>query len=97
MQQFNTSTQMLAFTAMAASTIQQSVTVVRVEPEEFQRVSYLQDYPLIVSAKSSSFFSTNYKYLTTYRELIFYYFSPTALRLPDNAEIVKAKKLNLPS
>ena len=94
---FNTSTQMAAFTALAASTAQQSVTVVRVEPDEFQRIAYLQDFPLIVFADSSSFFSTNYKYIMTYRELIFYCCSPNALRLPDNAEIVKAMKLNLPS
>ncbi len=97
MHNMNSAAQMATFTALTATTIQQPVTVIRVEPDEFQRLAYLQDNPLIVFADSTSFFSTNYKYLTTYRELIFYCYSPTTLRLPDNAEIVKAKKLNLPS
>ena len=81
--------------AAVANAIKACGTVVRLEPEEFQRVLGLQENPLIVCA-TGGFFSTSYKYLTSWRGLAFYCKSPGELHLPQDAEVINASKISVP-
>ena len=83
------------YVAAVANAIKACGTLIQVEPDEFIRILSLQENPLIVRA-TGGFFTTSYKYLTTYRGLAFHCKSPTELRLPDEAELIDAKKISMP-
>jgi hypothetical protein len=68
---------------------------VSVTPEDFAAILRRTERPLIVAAQGG-FFSTHYKYLTSYKGLAFYTKSPTPLMLPTGAEIVNAKGISIP-
>ena len=82
---------------VAASSMGSYVTLVQVEPAEFEDLlTRQQEAPLVVYAEGG-FFTKRYRYLSPYRGLGFYCISPTTLRLPDDAEVIRAKRLNLPA
>lgn len=78
-----------------ANAIKACGTVVRVEPSEFARIASHQESPLVVRAEGG-FFSTSYKYLTSYKGLAFYCKSPTELELPSKTELIRADKMSVP-
>jgi hypothetical protein len=45
---------------------------------------------------TGGFFSTNYRYLTSYKGLAFFTKSPTPLDLPSGTELVQAKAIWIP-
>ena len=69
--------------------------VVTVEPNEFEEIVSRQESPLVVTS-TGGFFSTEFRYLMSYKGLTFFTKSPTPLSLPDDVEFVLAKKLLLP-
>ncbi|MCA1555905.1 MAG: hypothetical protein LC747_04365 [Acidobacteria bacterium] len=78
-----------------ANAIKASGVLVRVSPEDFAAILRRTERPLVVTAEGG-FFSTSYKYLTSYRGLAFHTKSPTLLMLPVDAEIIKAKGISMP-
>ncbi len=84
-----------AAAAAIAQAIKASGVIVRVEPNEFERILARQDSPLVVTAQGG-FFSTNYQYLTSYKGLAFFAQSPTPLSLSSNTEVIVAKTIWIP-
>ena len=78
-----------------ADAIKASGTVVRVEPEAFQKILGKVDNPLIVYAEGGVI-STNYQYLVSYKGLAFYTKADEQIELPRNCEVVVAEKIWIP-
>ena len=78
--------------AAIANAIKASGVLVSVTPEDFAAILRRTDNPLIVAA-TGGFFSTHYKYLTSYKGLAFHTQSPTPLMLPIGAEVVNATRV----
>ena len=75
--------------------VKASGVIVKVAPEDFLNILQRQEQPLIVHAKGG-FFSTYYRYLSSYKGLAFFTQSPTVLSLPQGCEIVEAKQIWVP-
>jgi hypothetical protein len=84
-----------AVAAAIANAIKASGVLVTVTPEDFAAILRRTERPLVVAAQGG-FFSTHYKYLTSYKGLAFYTKSPQPLVLPIGAEVVNAKSLSIP-
>jgi len=83
-----------AAAAMIAA-IGASGVIVRVEPDEFVGIVKRQPGALVVHA-TGGFFSTDYRYLTSYKGRAFYTKARTPLDLPPGTELVQAKKIWVP-
>lgn len=84
--------------AAVVRAIKASGVIVRVEPEDFQRLLRRQQEPLVVHATSGlgGFFGTYHQYLSSYKGLAFFTRSPDSLTLPSGCEVVQAKKIWMP-
>ena len=85
-----------AVAAVIANAIKASGVVVRVEPEQFEKLLRQIPKPLIVHAESG-IFSTKYEYLANYKGFVFYTKSPAALQLPIDSELIRAKSIWTPT
>jgi hypothetical protein len=71
--------------------------IVRVSGRDFLKLLNRQKQPLVVVAPSRIlFFETGWRYLTSYRGLVFFARSSTPLDLPEDAELVEAKRIWIP-
>lgn len=84
-----------AAAAAVANAVKASGAVVRVKPEDFQKILARQDEPLIVRAEGG-FFGPAYKYLTSYRGLAFFCKSSEEMRLPARSQLILAEKMSMP-
>ena len=84
-----------AAAAAIANAIKASGVLVSVTPEDFSAILRRTDNPLVVTAQGG-FFTTHYKYLTSYKGLAFHTKSPTPLMLPVGAEVINAKGISIP-
>ena len=84
-----------AVAVMIAEAIKASGVVVRVEPNDFQKILAKVPDPLVIEA-TAGFFSTNYQYLVSYKGFAFFTKSSTPLQLTGGIESVKAKKIWIP-
>ena len=87
---------MSATVAILINAIKANGILVRIQPEEFQKIVRRAKDPLIVIAKGGVF-STNYQYLVSYKGFAFFTKSPTPLMLPGNIETVQVKKIWIPT
>ena len=85
-----------AAAAAIAQAIKASGAIVRVEPADFMTILKRAQNPLVVCSQSK-FFSTKYHYLTSYKGLIFYTKTETALALRLEIEVITAKKIWIPT
>lgn len=69
--------------------------LVRVEPEEFSKILFRMQEPLVVVVEGG-IFTTHYHYLTSYKGLPFYTKSEQQLQLPAGAEVVNAGSISIP-
>jgi hypothetical protein len=87
--------------AAAAAAMQAKVAMgmlVRVAPDEFQRLVERQDNPLVVRAAKRKvlFFEIPWRYMTPYRGLAFWTQSPTPLSFRPEIEFVEAEQIYVP-
>ncbi|MDO9333600.1 MAG: hypothetical protein Q7T57_03650 [Dehalococcoidales bacterium] len=86
-------------TAAAAAAIAQAIkasgAIVRLEPDDFNKILSRTSKPLVVIAKGG-FFKPHYQYLTAYKGLMFFTKSPTELMLPGDTEIIAAREIWIP-
>ena len=75
--------------------IKASGAIVQVEPEQFSKLLSRTESLLVVTAKTT-FLRTRYKYLTSYKGLIFYAKSATPLELSMGVEVITAKRISVP-
>ena len=81
--------------AAIANAIKASGVLVQMVSADFLTILHRQEMPLVVMAKGG-FFSATYQYLTSYGGLAFYTKSKIPLDLPENTEIISAKKIWIP-
>ena len=86
-----------AATAMAAiaQAVKASGAIVKMEPGDFQAILVRADNPLVVVA-SGGFLDRGFRYLVSYRGLVFYTKSKIELSLPGKAEVVRARSIWIP-
>jgi len=78
-----------------ANAVKASGAIVRVEPNVFEQLIQKQQDGLIIF-NEGGIFSTNYKYLMSYKGIFFFTKTKTPLVLPANLEVVKTKKIWMP-
>ena len=69
--------------------------IVRLEPDDFVGIVRRQSGALVVHA-TGGFFSTDYRYLTSYKGLAFYTKARAPLELPPGTDLVQARKIWIP-
>lgn len=82
--------------AARINAIKASGVLVQVDSQEFSTVLGMAQKPLVVYTEKS-FWSRNYKYLTSVKGLAFFTKSPERLNLPGDAEIIKCESIYIPS
>jgi hypothetical protein len=86
---------MSAAGAAIAQAIKASGVIVRVEPDDFLSIVGRQQGALVVHA-TGGFFSTNYRYLPSYKGLAFFTYSSSQLDLPSGTELIQAESIWIP-
>ena len=81
--------------AAIAKAIKASGAIVEVGPEDFLNLISRSERPLVVMA-SGGLFSKDYRYLSSYKGLVFFTKSNSPLMLPGAAEVISAKKIWIP-
>ena len=84
-----------AAAAAAARAIKASGTLVRVEPDEFQKLLTQNAQGLVVHA-AGGLFGSAHKYLMGYKGLAFYTSAREAMAVPRTCQLVEAKKIWTP-
>jgi hypothetical protein len=84
----------VAAVAAANNAIKAMGAVVVVEPQIFLDILQRAEKPLVVHSPAG--FMTKYKYLTSYKGLVFFTKSKEALLLPASVEVITAKKIEIP-
>ena len=85
----------VAAAAAIAQAIKASGVIVRLSPDEFQKVLRKVERPLVVYA-SGGLFQKNHQYLMSYKGLAFFTKSLSEIMLPVGAETIVARKLWAP-
>jgi hypothetical protein len=84
-----------AAAAAAIAAIRASGVIVRVKPDDFVGLLQRQPGALVVHA-TGGLFSTDYRYLTSYKGLAFYTKARAPLDLPPGTELVQARAIWVP-
>ncbi|UCD30617.1 MAG: hypothetical protein JSV03_02105 [Planctomycetota bacterium] len=82
--------------AAIANAIRASGVLIRMESADFLTIMQRQEMPLVVIAEGG-FWGKTYQYLTSYAGLAFFAKSKTPLDLPQDTEIISAKKIWIPT
>jgi hypothetical protein len=82
--------------AARINAIKASGVLIAVESREFTNLLSMTQKPLVVYTEKS-FWSRNYKYLTSVKGLAFFTKSPERLNLPGDVEIIKCESIYIPS
>ena len=83
-----------AAAAELANAIKASGAIVQVEPSEFSKILEKTERPLVVQSPAGFF--AKYRYLTSYKGLVFLAQSADPLMLPAKVEIITAKRIWVP-
>jgi hypothetical protein len=89
------STGAVAVMAAIAQAIRASGVLIRVSPEDFQKILRKVEQPLVIQA-AGSFFNSKNQYLTSYKGFAFFTKSATEITLPAGTETIVAKKIWIP-
>jgi hypothetical protein len=81
--------------AAMAHALKASGALVRVEPQEFQKILSRQEEPLVVRA-AGGLFKSKFQYLTSFKGLVFYTRSSEEIMLSGRALLVAADSIWIP-
>jgi len=84
-----------AVAAAIAQAIKASGVLIRVSPNDFQKILRKVEQPLVIYAKGG-FFTANHQYLTSYKGFAFFTKTTTEIILPPATETVVANKIWIP-
>ncbi len=84
-----------AAAAALAEAVKASGAIIKMNPDDFNKILTKAEKPLVVIARSG-WKKKNYNYLTSYRGLIFYTKTTAALMLPGDADTIAAQKIWIP-
>jgi hypothetical protein len=82
--------------AALVQAVKASGAIIKVEPEAFSTVLNKIEQPLVVISMGG-IFKKDFRYLTSYKGLIFYTKSRTEIILPGRTELIAAKEIWIPS
>jgi hypothetical protein len=82
--------------AAMVQAIKASGAIVRVDTESFLTIVGKSEIPLVVTA-FGGIFKKEYKYITSYKGLIFFTKCPVNLMLPSSVELITAKEIWIPN
>lgn len=85
-----------AIAVAIAEAVKASGAIVRLSPDDFRAIVDRASKPLVVLSESW-FFGHAYHYLTGYKGFVFYAKSPEPLMLKSDIELVRAKRIWIPS
>lgn len=85
-----------AYRQTIANAVKASGAIIKVKPEEFTKVLYKLEAPLVVYS-DRTFWGHKYRYLVGYKGLVFYCKSPTPLEMPATTEMIKAENIWIPN
>jgi len=85
-----------AAAAAIANAIKASGVVVRVSPEDFERILSRAEKPLVVVSQGG-LFTTNYQYLTSYKGFAFFTKSRMPFQLSPKVEVIMANRIWIPA
>ena len=85
----------VAAAAAVAEAIKASGALIRIEPDDFERMIGRIEQPLVVHSVTGMR-KTKHEYMTSYRGFIFHAKSNTELHLPAGCETIQAKKIWIP-
>ncbi len=71
-------------------------TIVTLDPQEFLNLLAREEDFLVVHAVHAGFFSTKYKYLTSYKGLAFFCQASEPIDLPDGIDLMQAESIAVP-
>ena len=91
-----------AAAAAIANAIKASGVLVKMTPDEFQKILDHQEEPLVVVCEKGGWFRKKFgsqalAHLTSYKGLAFYCESPRPLEMPEGTEVVVSEKIYIPS
>jgi hypothetical protein len=81
--------------AALAHAVKASGAIIQVDPNDFQLILARVENPLVVISEDK-IFRTTYKYITSYKGLIFYAKSKEPLQIESTVEIIRAKSIWMP-
>jgi hypothetical protein len=81
--------------AAIAQAIRASGVLVRVSPDDFQKILRKVDQPLVIHT-AGGFFTSHHQYLTSYKGFAFFTKSATEIILPAGTETIAADKIWIP-
>ena len=81
--------------AAIAQAIKASGAIVRVKPDDFQRILDRQREALVIHAPGG-FFGSSHQYLTSYKGLTFFTKTKGRLPLPGDSELIESDKIWIP-
>jgi hypothetical protein len=81
--------------AAMVSAVRAMGAIVKLKPEEFRKILHNTENPAVVTAVTR-FLGVSYKYLVSYKGLIFYTKSKTELELPSGTELIYADRIWFP-
>jgi len=84
-----------AAAAAIAQAIKASGVLVRVSPDDFQKILQKTEQPLVVYS-AGGFFTSNHQYLTSYKGFAFFTKSAAEIFLPFGTETIVANKIWIP-
>lgn len=82
--------------AAIVQAVKASGAIIRVDPEAFMTIVCKHDQPLVVMS-TGGIFKKDFRYLISYKGLIFYTKSSSQLILPGRTEFIAAKEIWIPS
>ena len=85
-----------AAAAAAIEATKASGAIIKVKPEEFQKILARAERPLVVRAHGG-LFGKSFQYLTSYKGLVFYTKAPQEIYLSGEVETVAAEKIWVPN
>ncbi len=85
----------VAIGAAIANAIKANGAIVKIKPEDFQKILAKIDSPLIVRAEKG-IFSKNYQYLAAYKGFVFFTKSSYELSFSSDMEMILAEKIWVP-
>ncbi len=84
-----------AHAAAIAQATKASGPIVKMKPDQFEKLVAKQD-DLVVVIAESGVFKKKLNYLTNYKGLFLYTKSEKAIRLPNKSEVIQAEKIWIP-
>jgi hypothetical protein len=80
-----------------ANATKASGAIIKIKPDDFVSILNKGDKPLVVYSRTVFLGSKSFRYLTSYKGLIFFTKCKEPLHIPSKAEVIQADKIWIPN